>query len=564
MQGLAAANILETPPKAKTRNQIKQAMKKNEPSEQHIIITKELQDDFKKSSRTNPRRCAFPSCKRTHCPDQGIFLRKLPIKHPPFRYKEHRFNKFRRQYACQQAHRNIILNRIGSNSYEKKNDLRICNLHAIEKMEAKIPWVDKDGEERKSSIIMDVPLAVGVLSNTNMEIMNKDSGGVGNQRALFRNKRGAEELGNNGDDVYHFKLLYGEAMDKYEHEKELREQNIPIQGPLPKHVNKFVLEYDVTEKLDIEQELVQRNFYKMTNKYIKDTTGFSSVLHMLSFVSVICKGDVQLMFKTYSKLTWFEEWLLYLQFIWGKPLSRWVDATDAYHKSDRRLRYIFDQKLNDLHLRTRNEWPMYASLGEDCKLRDEKWNVTYENKRVIMWDNTAITMKGKPSDPEIQRNTYSSYYAGNVAKGAVFLQLCGWLGTFDLWVGAVSDTEYMKRSGILTQQQEFLDNESDNKNINWINILDKGYRVGAAAWQAGGQLVLQPSFAKAEQKFSSHETIRSAGIAADRSANERAVNRCKGCGYLQSGIKTSTDYTRISNVWLAWSFQANFMYKPVL
>ena len=123
----------------------------------------------------------------------------------------------------------------------------------------------------------------------------------------------------------------------------------------------------------------------------------------------------------------------------------------------------------------------------------------------------------------------------------------------------------MKRSGILNQQEEYLHDDDENKDINWVNILDKGYKVGAAAWQAGGQLVLQPTFAKAEQKFSTHDTIRSAAIAADRSVNERAVNRCKGCGYLQAGIKPHTDPHRISDVWLAWSFQANFMYtKPVL
>ena len=34
-------------------------------------------------------------------------------------------------------------------------------------------------------------------------------------------------------------------------------------------------------------------------------------------------------------------------------------------------------------------------------------------------------------------------YAQNCAKGAVFIQPCGWMGTYHLWSGAVSDTEYM-------------------------------------------------------------------------------------------------------------------------
>ena len=320
------------------------------------------------------------------------------------------------------------------------------------------------------------------------------------------------------------------------------------------------------ELITLSKERVMEKISNTTNDYIKDTTGFKSMLHMLSYISVVCKGDLKVMFSTCSNLTWFEEWLLYFQIIWGKPLGRWVDAKNEHSRSMRRCRYIFDYKLRNIVLKARNDWPMYVSHTEDISLRNEKWNETYgDDMRVVMWDNTAIRMKGKPTDAEFQRNTYSSYYAGNVAKGAVFIQLCGWIGAHDLWVGAVSDSEYMKRSGILSQQQQYImEDDKEYKEINWINILDKGYKVGAAAWQAGGQLVLQPSFAKAEQKFSSHDTIRSAAIAADRSANERAVNRCKGCGYLEMGIKSHTDLERISDVWLAWSFQINFMYKPVL
>ena len=41
-----------------------------------------------------------------------------------------------------------------------------------------------------------------------------------------------------------------------------------------------------------------------------------------------------------------------------------------------------------------------------------------------------------------------------------------------------------------------------------------------------------------------------ASIAADRVGNERGVNVSKRCGF--------------NDVWLCWSFQANFMYSPVL
>jgi hypothetical protein len=68
-------------------------------------------------------------------------------------------------------------------------------------------------------------------------------------------------------------------------------------------------------------------------------------------------------------------------------------------------------------------------------------------------------MDFKPTDASLNRMTYSSYYGGNVAKGGVFLQLCGWLGVHSLWVGAVSDTKYLSESGILELQQEFVEND---------------------------------------------------------------------------------------------------------
>ena len=112
-----------------------------------------------------------------------------------------------------------------------------------------------------------------------------------------------------------------------------------------------------------------------------------------------------------------------------------------------------------------------------------------------MWDNTNINIPAA-SDAHLNWHTYSAYYtyAGNVAKGAVLLQLCGWLGTWELWAGAISDTEYQTRSGVFEYMQCFVDDF--DKGILFTNIVDKGYRCIMAAWQAGKQLFLQPAFAR--------------------------------------------------------------------
>ena len=180
-----------------------------------------------------------------------------------------------------------------------------------------------------------------------------------------------------------------------------------------------------------------------------------------------------------------------------------------------------------------------------------------------MWDNTNIDFMGKPSDAELQRLTYSLYYNGNVAKGGVFLQLCGWLGAWDLWSGAVSDSDYFDNSGLLEFQTIF--QEADNSStLSFTNILDKGYRSVLAAWRKGGQLLLQPFFAKSDRKFSSKEVLLSGAVASDRSANERAVKRLKMALMISKGIHPKEDLDDFAEQWISWGFQCNFMFNPVL
>ena len=243
---------------------------------------------------------------------------------------------------------------------------------------------------------------------------------------------------------------------------------------------------------------------------------------------------------------------------------RWKDAGVLYNIREDVLRSIFDFRLF-LVLKCRCSWPLYASHNEDVRLRKEKWNERYEKHRVVMWDDTNITLGHKPGDAQLQRLTYSSYYGENCAKGGVALQLCGWIRVMNLWVGATSDTHYQENSNIFGEQNNFSSNDLIAGNhLPFTNIFDKGYRSRLAAWRSGRQLTLQPDYARSDRKFHAKETIQSASIATDRSANERAVKICKMSSFLKRGLKNNGDPVRLDNAWLAWSFQANFMYKPVL
>ena len=118
---------------------------------------------------------------------------------------------------------------------------------------------------------------------------------------------------------------------------------------------------------------------------------------------------------------------------------------------------------------------------------------------------------------------------------------------------------------LLDKQNTFaMEDKVDGKIIPFTNILDKGYRVNLPAWRAGRQEVIQPIFAASDRKFSGRETIHTADVATSRSGNERAVNQTKRSGFIKRGIKQNADPAVMDDVWLTWSFQSNFMYKPVL
>ena len=104
----------------------------------------------------------------------------------------------------------------------------------------------------------------------------------------------------------------------------------------------------------------------------------------------------------------------------------------------------------------------------------------------------------------------------------------------------------------------------DGNELPFCNIVDKGYRINLPAWRAGRQTVMQLMFSRSDRTFTAKETIVLGSVASDRSGNERAVNRAKMSNILKRGLTQAGCPKRINNIWLAWSFQSNFMFKSVL
>jgi hypothetical protein len=59
---------------------------------------------------------------------------------------------------------------------------------------------------------------------------------------------------------------------------------------------------------------------------------------MLSFVLIVNNGIMRLVIECETAaLTWFEEWFLYFEYMWGRTLSREVDAAVKYKVSKKMI-----------------------------------------------------------------------------------------------------------------------------------------------------------------------------------------------------------------------------------
>ena len=523
-------------------------------SENSIPFTSPI--SIKKPNRSK-RYCAFVGCNVSVKCAKHETIKFYNVPKEPKALKSNASNLQRLRYSKRVLFRKLYFKNIGIDLKDNRKDLRVCNQHTLQTIKTTVSWLDIHKVKQSKKTLFNLPASPESV----IDDEKKESKGLGMDRFIVKTINNAKENINQNDTfTWALSLQQSVAMNDEPglvHRSVARAVGIDVHKEEKK---KYSIIKDESVKYEEKNEV---KLDTLNNKKVKNDTGFTCKVSMLTYTLVICNGDVNLMTSTSGKLSWLEEWYFFWERCYGRTSTRWSGYEQKYKRSESFLRILFDNKMK-LVLTCRKLWPTYVSLKEDEELRNECWNTTYSGRRVVMWDNTSVHLP-KPQNPEAQRNTFSQYYAGNVGKGAIFIQLCGWMGTYELWEGAVSDSDYFVRSGILQQQIEYVTTyDKEYKDINWINILDKGYRVTSAAWRTGKQFVLQPSFAKADQKFSSLETLRSAAIASDRGANERAVRLAKMSGQIHNGVTGSQSLERLSDLWLTWSFQCNFIYKPVL
>ena len=302
----------------------------------------------------------------------------------------------------------------------------------------------------------------------------------------------------------------------------------------------------------------------LTDDEVQRRTGFSTLRLMLAFALVVCRGDIEKMTRTNSRLTWLEEWVLYFEFVWHKSLVRWIDYAVGYKCRSKTIRDIVQRKLT-LVVNERRSWPMYTSHEEDIMFRNPAWNVHFDPKdgpRVVMHDSTNFPMQ-RPTDAALQRALYSAYYAMCCAKAGVATQLCSWIYGLPLQTGHSDDTRFIADSNILRMQREFAENDSGSDKP-FLNIFDKGYQCSLQALMEG-QECMQPTFAQSDKQFTDRATLYSAAVAVVRSGNKRAVNRCKMSRFIRHGnVDGLYDIDFCCDIWEAFTFQVNFMYDKYL
>jgi hypothetical protein len=302
----------------------------------------------------------------------------------------------------------------------------------------------------------------------------------------------------------------------------------------------------------------------LTDDEVQRRTGFRDLELMLAFALVVCRGDIEKLTCTNSRLTWIEEWVLYFEFVSHKSMVRWKDYAVGYKCRVKTIRDIVRRKLT-LVVNERQSWPMYTSQEEDVKFRNPKWNFHFDPKdgpRVVMHDSTNFPMQ-RPTDAALQRALWNAYYSMCCAKAGVATQLCGWIYGLPLQTGHSDDTRFIADSGILRMQREFAENDSSS-NKPCLNIFDKGYQCVLQALMEG-QECLQPTFAESDTQFTDRATLYSAAVAVVRSGNERAVNRCKMSRFIRHGnVDGLYDIDFCCDIWEAFTFQVNFMYDKYL
>ena len=169
--------------------------------------------------------------------------------------------------------------------------------------------------------------------------------------------------------------------------------------------------------------------------------------------------------------------------------------------------------INFLYLKL-HEIPLWLARDKVKSSMPKSFHDLYPTTRVII-DATEIFVE-KPSVPEMQQRTFSSYKNHNTYKGLVGISPGGAI-TFvsRLFPGSISDRELTRQSGFL----QLLD---PGDSI----MADRGFNIQDDLTPLGVRLNIPP-FLKGKSQLEENELIETRRIASLRIHVERAMERIK-------------------------------------
>ena len=548
----------------------------------HISTSMSVSTDATLSESSRKRPLNVPTIRQRKrccikwCQSSDKQLKRVPTFPKPI-IGDNRSSKAKMKTRAKKVFiRREFLERLGLQRVSKENetkDVRYCTAHVLEEITKSIQVNFDDGTTESFRHTFMAPVQTAKKSFVGSRPV-KLSKGTGIDRSIARTAQSVvDKCGSNRS------LLYDIEMQRQHESLGLGLVN-PNVGNICGVVNIDDSHntnsdyYETPRKQKGTKRTARNNYYtgesslftmkNLTCTEIKRRTGYADISALLSFVVVVCGGEMDVIIKTCSKLTWLEEWILYLQYIYGHSIKRWVDYAKEYNLKMEYCRRIFRSKL-EIVITARKRWPMYATHREDVLFRDSKWeNDVGNDTRIIMHDNTNVSLP-TASDGDQQRSLYSEYYGECCAKGGVCIQFCGWIRSTHLVTGHACDKTSTELTKVLPQQQQFQEHDKiNNAIVPFLLILDKGYRITMLAKEYN-QGCWQPIFAKSDEQFQRNHLLLSAGVAVNRSGNERGVKYMKLSRLIGQGVKYGNfDLATVDDIWLAWGFQVNFMYQTVL
>ena len=87
-------------------------------------------------------------------------------------------------------------------------------------------------------------------------------------------------------------------------------------------------------------------------------------------------------------------------------------------------------------------------------VRTEKWRAKFENQRKMFWNNTNIGVASATEAEALPRHLFTQLQLQH-GQGGNFVQPCGSMGTWERWVGGISDSDYQRSSGTCEAREDF-------------------------------------------------------------------------------------------------------------